>query len=58
MVKMASFSEWRPILYVIPYQGVASRVQLVPRDKRASSEPEYIISDLRPDEFDIVEFKL
>lgn len=54
-VSKATFREWRPLLYVIPYVGIASRVQDVPRDLRASMEPEYIISDLKAHEFGIVE---
>jgi hypothetical protein len=58
VVKSAPFSEWRPIVFVIPYRGVAGRVELVARARRASSEPEYIVSDLKPHEFGIVELKL
>jgi hypothetical protein len=54
-VSKATFSHWRPLLFVIPYAGVASRVLDVPRDKRASMEPEYIIPDLKIHEFGIVE---
>ena len=43
-VEKAPFSLWRPLLYVIPFAVVAKRVQDVPRDKRASMEPEYIIA--------------
>jgi hypothetical protein len=54
-VTKATFTEWRPLLYVIPYAGVASRVEEVSRGKRASMEPEYIIADLKASEFGIVE---
>jgi hypothetical protein len=54
-VAAARINEWRPLLFVIPYSLVATRVQPVPRGRRASSEPEYIIPDLVTDEFDILE---
>jgi hypothetical protein len=55
ILSMATFAEWKPLIYVIPYAPVASRVQLVPRARRASLEPEYIIPDLVTGEFDIIE---
>jgi hypothetical protein len=55
-ISKAVFSHWRPLLFVIPYALVAARVQEVPRDKRASMEPEYIVPDLKRYEFGIVEF--
>ena len=55
IVAQARIPEWRPLLFVIPYSLVSSRVKEVPRKDRASSEPEYIISDLVTDEFDIIE---
>lgn len=55
MVTAARITEWRPLLFVIPYSLVSSRVIDVPRNDRASSEPEYIIPDLVTDEFDIIE---
>jgi len=58
VVTMAPFQEWRPLLLIIPHAGVADRVQRVPRGKRAGSEPEYILPDLKRHEFDIVELKL
>jgi hypothetical protein len=58
VVSNAPFLEWRPLLFVIPHAGVADRVQRVPRHKRAGSEPEYIVPDLKQHEFDIVELKL
>jgi hypothetical protein len=51
----APMSYWRPLLLVIPYAGVAGRVQEVPFLQRASMEPEFIIPDLKPTEFGIVE---
>ncbi len=55
IVTKATFPDWRPLLFVIPYAGVVGRVQEVPRDKRASMEPEYIVPDLKSSEFGIVE---
>lgn len=55
ILKMATFADWKPLIYVIPYGPVKGRVQSVPRANRASIEPEYIIPDLTDDEFDIIE---
>jgi hypothetical protein len=55
MVTNARFSEWRPLVFLIPYHLVASRVVEVERARRASPEPEYIIPNLKPGEFDIIE---
>jgi hypothetical protein len=57
LVKHARFADWKPLLYVIPCTPeIAVRTALVPRDKRASHEEEFIISDLRRSEFHILEF--
>jgi hypothetical protein len=55
IVANARFPDWKPVLLLIPYHSVALRVIEVERARRASTEPEYIIPDLRPDEFDIIE---
>lgn len=55
MLSKASITDWRPLIFVIPYERVASRVKIVPVADRASIEPEYIISDLADDEFRIIE---
>jgi hypothetical protein len=55
MVSKSDFLDWKPLLYVIPYGAVAGRAQLVPRGKRASHEPEYILVDLADTEFQIIE---
>lgn len=47
--------DWAPLLYLIPWSVVESRVQNVQPAKRSSRAMEYIIADLAPDEFDIVE---
>jgi hypothetical protein len=54
-VEKSSFEDWRPLIYAIPFQLVKGRVELVPRENRASREPEYIIKDLRDGEFHIIE---
>ena len=54
-VSRADFQDWKPLMYVIPYANVASRVQLVPIQLRASDEPEYIIPDLQSHEFQVIE---
>ena len=51
----ASPVEWRPYIYVIPYADVKNKVTLVPRAKRASTEPEYVIENLNSNEFEIIE---
>jgi hypothetical protein len=48
-------SDWKPLIYAIPYSGVQDRVLAVPREERASAEPEYVIADLAPSEFDVIE---
>lgn len=55
MVDEADLHDFRPVLYAIPYQPVAARVQLVKTGKRASIEPEYIIPDLKSGEFHMIE---
>jgi hypothetical protein len=55
VVGMVPMDHWRPLLFVIPYSGGAGRVQEVPLAQRASMEPEFIIRDLKPTEFGIVE---
>jgi hypothetical protein len=56
MVTTASFDLWRPLLYVIPMPNPASRLHLVPIEKRASFGKEYVIGDLKRTEFDLLEF--
>jgi hypothetical protein len=55
MVKYATISDWRPLIFVIPYATMRARTRLVPRAQRVTHEPEYIVSDLTVDEFHIVE---
>jgi hypothetical protein len=51
----AYFKHWRPLLYVIPRAPVESRLKPVPAALCASLGNEYIIPDLRRDEFDLIE---
>lgn len=51
----AYFKHWRPLLYVIPRAPVEARLQAVPAALCASLGKEYILSDLRRDEFDLIE---
>lgn len=56
MVTTGPMELWRPLLYVIPLPQPVARLQLVPIEKRASIAKEFIITDLRRSEFDLVEF--
>ncbi|MGV8998581.1 MAG: hypothetical protein ACOH12_16695 [Parvibaculaceae bacterium] len=57
LIRRSNYSDWRPLLYIIPStEKLKDRVKLVPREQRASHEFEYIISDLQRDEFDVIEF--
>ena len=55
LVGRAEMRDWRPLVYVIPWPSPPSRVEEVPADRRASLEMEYIIRDLEPPEFQLVE---
>lgn len=50
------FARWRPLVYVIPRTlSIERRKQSVPAAKCAGLGPEYILSDLQPSEFEIIE---
>ena len=51
----AHISDWTPMIYAIPYEGVRGRVLAVPRAARASGKPEYVIQDLSGHEFNAIE---
>lgn len=55
IIENASFKDWRPLVYVIPRHLVEDRLRVVPIERRASDEVEYIIEDLGESEFDIIE---
>jgi hypothetical protein len=56
-VKAGSWRIWRPVIYVIPrapIEATPGRLALVPRKARGGYGDEFIISDLRRSEFDVV----
>lgn len=55
MVTNATFNDWRPLLYIIPRGAVAARLKTVPIHQRASFGDEFIVEDLRRNEFDVIE---
>lgn len=55
IVDASQVNDWKPLIYAIPFDLVAHRVQAVPVAKRASLEPEYIIPDLLDHEFHVIE---
>ncbi len=55
IINRAQVSDWRPLLYAIPYSSVAERVQRVPASEWAGLEPEFIIPDLMEHEFHVIE---
>lgn len=50
------FEYWRPLLYLVPRSLVEDRLELVDISKRASAGNEYILSDLKRSEFDVLEW--
>ena len=59
IVNQGSIEDFSPLLYVIPGEKVAPRLQVVAANKRANlMSREYIIPDLKRHEFDIVEFDI
>lgn len=57
IVRTAPFSEWRPLLYLIPHtEDLRPRIKDVPYNRRAGRELEYIVEDLKPEEFHVIEF--
>ena len=49
------WNELRPLIYIIPFERVKDRVTKVPPSKTASiSSEEYIIEDLKDEEFDVI----
>jgi hypothetical protein len=56
LIKKAEISDFRPLLYVIPYSLVQTRLKDIPEGKRASSfSAEYLIEELPRDSFDVLE---
>ena len=55
-VRARSWRIWKPVLYVIPRQGIdPSRIKEIRRTSRAGYGPEYQIADLERQEFDIID---
>jgi hypothetical protein len=48
---------WRPLVYVIPRNLVQARLKPVHLQQRASFGLEFIVEDLKRNEFDIIEFE-
>jgi hypothetical protein len=55
MLRRSEMVDWRPLIYVIPYAVVTERAKLVPRARRTSHDPEFIVQDLCEGEFQIIE---
>lgn len=56
IVGKADLIDFRPLLYVIPYETVASRIEFVDIDHRANLyHQEYLIADLTRAEFEVIE---
>lgn len=55
IVANASWNDWRPLIYVVPFHRVAGRVRAVGFAHRASKEPEYIVEDLSDSDFEMIE---
>jgi len=54
-VNKGPFDYWRPLIYVIPRQPIEARLERVSADQCAGLGPEFIVRDLRGNEFDIIE---
>lgn len=50
-----AFKQWRPLIYIIPKEPVAARIETVPRKSRAGLASEYRIAKLDRSEFDFIE---
>lgn len=55
LARNSGFEAFNPLVYVLPANLVQDRVSLVSPDKRASREPEYIVENLKRQEFDVIE---
>lgn len=54
-IDVAPFNDWRPLIYVIPRSLVEARMELVAPEKRSSFGNEYIVPDLRREEFSVID---
>jgi len=58
ILRRAAVRDFRPVLYIIPYDRVASHVVEVPVEQRAHPlSPEYRVERLPRDCFDMIEFR-
>ncbi len=56
IVEKADLSEFRPLIYLIPSDKINSKLKLVPVSDSANPlSTEYLICDLKKDEFDVIE---
>lgn len=55
LISKAQIIDWRPLIYAIPFAPIASRVERVAAKHWAGLEPEFIIPDLRQEEFVVIE---
>ena len=56
-IKNSSFKDWRPIIYLIPYKLVESRLRKVKLPETANLGNEFVIKDLKRNEFGIIDIK-
>jgi|ERR1700730_2466889 len=54
LLDRAEIVQWRPLIYIIHRDKVATKLRRVDLRDRASLEMEYIIEDLRSGEFDVI----
>lgn len=58
VVDAADIRDYRPLLYVIPYEPMKARVRPVPVARRAHPlSREFVIEDLLTNEFDVIELE-
>ncbi len=57
VIDRCEIRDFRPLLYLLPREGVADKLKPVPVDQRAHPlSMEYIIENLSKPEFDVIEF--
>lgn len=57
MIEQADINSFRPLLYIIHADKVKGKIKMVPPNEKAHPlSEEYIIEDLKEDEFEIIEF--
>jgi hypothetical protein len=59
LVRFAPYMNYRPLLYLIPFNNVKELLKSVPPQERASPlAPEFIISDLPRRSFDVIKYEV